>query len=297
MLTSLDNKKIKISLPKFFKFACLNEFFILLQENQKQVFNDNFEITSAEGCFPCSIWSLERDQIYTAKSEMECVIDMYSNHNIPIYYIFDNDCLSEDDLSDNFSNLMLKLAHREGNGIYVKSDILYKYIKTNFPLYKLIRIAIPKDFNRKEIAIIDKYNNSFDESKIKNKKSTYITLNPICSSECKHYDAHRIYWGNEQINFTNITDIYICHLKKDFDFYNSTNNPNFISMERMKKYIDDGFENFRIYSPAFANNIGIIYNICSAIESYIYYLIKPEYQQEIRLQILQKIESSKNEKI
>lgn len=297
MLTPLNNKKIKISLPNFLKFAFLNEFFISLQENSKEVFNDNFEISTVEGCFPGSVWTIERDYKFTEKEEIESTINLYSNHNISVHFIFDNECITESDLRDNFSNLMLKCAHRKGNAVYLKSDILHKYIKNNYPLYKIIRQATPKDFNKKDIAIIDKYNNNFDKNAIKYKNSTYITLNPMCSSECKHYEDHRIFSGKEQLNFEQITNSYLCLLKKDLNFYSLFNNPNFISIEKMKEYIDAGYENFRINYPQFANNIGIIYNIYDTAESYLYYLIKSEYQQEVRLQVLQKIESFKYEKI
>ena len=297
MLTNSFDKKIKFSLPNFLKFAFLNEFFILLQESRKDVFNDNFEITAVEGCFPYSIWSLEKDKKYANKLEIENIINCYSTHNIGINYVFDNDCLSKDDLSDNFSNIILKCAHKNGNGVLVKSKILYDYIKKNYPLYNLIKIVSPEDFNKKNIAISDKYNNQFDSSDIKHKESTYITLNPLCDSKCKKYDEHRILFGKQQTNYSDVSNSYLCPLKKDTNFYDLTGNTNFVSFGRMTEYINDGFENFRISYPSYAKSIDIQYSIFDAIESYIYYLIKPEKQKEIRDEALICVEGFRNGKI
>lgn len=295
MLSGLKNKKIKISLPNFYDFSFLNRFFLFLQENKKNVFNDDFEITSVDGCFPSSYWSLSRNNKYVNKKRIREIINLYSHIAININYIFDNDCITKSDLSDNFSNLVLELAHREGNGVFVKSDLLYKYIKKHFPLYKIIKIAAPKEFSEKNIAIIDKYNNKILQSKIKYKKEAYITLNPVCYPDCKYYNDHKIFIGNEQRNFYKKSTYYVCPIKEKFDFCEMQKNSNFISLQKMQEFIDAGFEHFRIDYPFFQQDAGISYNVYDALESYIYYLIKPKEQNNIRLEALKKIEEFKND--
>ena len=294
MLTDFFNKKINISLPNFHNHVFLNLCFLTLQENNKNVFRKGYEITAAEGCFSYSIWSLDRERRYTTRHDMETTINIYSKHNIPINYIFDNGNISKDDLSDNFSNLMLEVAHKEGNGVYVKSDLLGDYIKAKYPLYKIIKMAAPDEFEKNNIAIIDKYNNQFKKNDIKHKESTYITLNPICNSTCRHYDDHRKYIENEQVNFYRMSDIYICPLKRNFNFYDLKTHSNFITAEKMKDYIKAGFRNFRIDFPSMEKCVDVQYGIYDTIESYIYYMIKPENQQEVRHLITKKFAGNKN---
>ncbi len=296
MLTDFLKKKTKINiaLPNFHNQVFLNLCFITLQENNKTVFKDNFEITLAEGCFTYSIWSTERDRRYITKHDMETTINLYSKHNIHINYIFDNNYISKQDLNDKFSNIMLEIAHRDGNGIYLKSDILFEYIKNKYPMYKLIKIADKNDFDKKNILISDKYNNSLRKNDIKFKENAYITLNPLCPSDCRHYDNHRKYLEQEQINYYGLSNVYICPLKREFNFYDLKNNKNFISEEKLKDYIKAGFHNFRIDFPSIEKCTDINYGIYDTIESYIYYLIKPEYKNEIRHLIIKKFAGKKN---
>ncbi len=296
MLTDFFKKKIKIniSLPNFHNQVFLNLCFITLQENNKSVFKNNFEISSAEGCFPYSIWSSVREQRYITKHDMETTLSIYSKHNINVNYIFDNNSISKEDLNDNFSNLMLKSAHKEGNGIYVKSDILFDYIKKKYPHFKLIKIADENDFQQKDILISDKYNNILRKNDIKFKENAYITLNPLCPSDCRHYENHKKYLEQEQLNYYGVSDVYVCPLKRDFNFYDLKNNPNFISEERMQSYIKAGFSHFRIDFPYIEKSIDINYGIYDTIESYIYYLIKPEYRDEIRHIIIKKFAGNRN---
>lgn len=296
MLTDFLKKKInvQISLPNFHNQVFLNLCFITLQENNKTVFKNGFQITAAEGCFPYSIWSLDRDRRYITAHDVETTLDLYAKHGISVNYIFDNDCISKDDLSDRFSNMLLELAHKSGNGVYVKSDLLYDYIKQNFPVYKLIKIADKDDFDKKDILIESKYNNFFKKDDVKFKENAYITLNPICPADCRHYDEHRTYIANEQLNFYGISDIYVCPLKRDFNFFDLKCNSNFISEEMMKDYIKAGFHNFRIDFPSIEKCIDVSYGIYDTIESYIYYLIKPEYKDEIRHLIIKKFAGNKN---
>lgn len=296
MLTDFLKKKINIniSLPNFHNQIFLNLCFITLQENNKTVFKNGFEISAAEGCFPYSIWSLNRDRRYITMHDVETTLNLYIKHSIPVNYIFDNGSISKEDLSDKFSNMLLEAAHKNGNGVYVRSNLLYDYIKENYPSYKLIKIAAPDEFDRKDIAVIDKYNNTFKKNDIKFKEDAYITLNPMCPSDCRHYDEHRKYLELEQLNYYGISDVYVCPLKRDFNFYDLINNSNFITEEKMKDYINAGFRNFRIDYPSIEKCADINYGIYDTIESYIYYLIKPEYKDEIRHLIIKKFAGNKN---
>ena len=230
---------------------------------------------------------------YLTTHDIETTINLYEKHNIFINYIFDNSNVTKDDLSDRFSNLMLNLAHKKGNGVYVKSDILFDYIKNKYPLYKIIKIVSASDFDKKNIAIDPKYNNTFKAYKIKYKNNTYITLNSLCPNTCKHYDEHRKYIEQEQSNYYAFSNIYLCPLNRNLNFYDLSKNSNFISEFDLNEYIKSGFRKFRIHFPYIAKCIDINYSLYDTIESYVYYLIKPEFKEEIRHLIIKKFSREK----
>ena len=296
MLTDFFTKRknIKIILPNFHNFVFLNLCFITLQENNKEVFKKHYVIDAAQGCFPYSIWSNERERQYITQHDMITTINLYSKHKIKIQYLFDNSSITKNDLYDNYSNLMLKLAHKAGNGVFVKSKILYDYIKEKYPLYQVIKIAAPDEFNMKNIAVMNKYNNIIKKNDIKYRDSAYITLNPMCPADCKHYDDHIKYIEQEQLGYHKISNIYICPLKIDFNFYELKNNSNFITEEKLKDYINAGFKNFKIEYPNIKKATDVHYDIYDTIESYIYYMIKPEFKQEVRHIITKKFTEKKN---
>lgn len=294
MLMNFFKKQINIGLPNFHYNVFLNLCFITLQKNNKSVFKNGYRITNVDGYFPYSIWSIDRDNRYVTQRDMETTLRLYSQNNINVNLIFDNSTICKKDLNDKFSNIILKSAHKEGNGIYVKSNILYEYIKEKYPLYNLFKYATPEEFNQKNILIIDKYNNQIKKNDVKYKENAIITLNPLCPAECKHYEEHRKYIEMEQINYYRVSDIYVCPLKKNFNFYDLKSHSNFITAEKMKDYIKAGFSNFRIEFPTMEKSVDINYGVYDAIESFIYYLIKPEYQQEIRHMISKKFLGNRN---
>jgi hypothetical protein len=284
---------INIFLPNFYEFSFLNLVFVTLQKNRPEVFNDNYKIVGADGCFPYSIWSTVRDEKYVPKYEMENILLDYKSFGIKINYLFDNVLISEKDLDDTFSNLLLKLANYGGNGIYVKSEILYDYIKNTYPNYNLIKIADVNQFDLENIFIDERYNDCL--SSVEHKESAYVTLNPFCPKDCELYNNHHLYVANEQYNFYSLMDSYICPKKKLCTFYDLKDNNGFISNTKIIDYVKLGFHNFRINFPFITKCIDIGYTIFDVCDSYVFYLIKPKYQNDVRYRIINKILENKNE--
>ena len=76
--------------------------------------------------------------------------------------------------------------------------------------------------------------------------------------------------------------IIACSRKKDGFFEALENFPTVIKVDDLyNKYVPMGFKHFKI--EARTNNI------IDVLESYIYYMLKPEFQSEIRYEALKKI--------
>ncbi len=87
---------------------------------------------------------------------------------------------------------------------------------------------------------------------------------------------------HEQKGFYEVSKFFVCPLSDDYNFYSLFENNNFITYKKINEYLNLGFRNFKINSSF----LQMRYSRYDAIESYIYYLVKPEYQNEIRKKLI-----------
>ena len=146
----------------------------------------------------------------------------------------------------------------------------------------MIKIVDFNDVKQNNILIEDRYNHLLDVEKLKKQKNIYLILNPMCSPDCNLYDFHREYTANSQIHFIKNENNFLCPLKTDINFYDIQQNKNFISIDTIKKFPQNGRFNFMISDCEIFQDVNVVYNTFDIIESYIYYLIKPQYQNKIR---------------
>ena len=290
----MNTNKINIIISNMIECFFVNRFFILLQKTNPNYFNENYVISSVTGSLNYSIWNLNRKEKYINFSTFQILYNFYRENDISINFVFENPNINEEEVYDNFSNLALSYAHEDGNSISLYSNVLENYIKNNYPSYKIFKITSPENKENKYIEIDSRYNSTIN--KVENKQKTIITLNPICPPDCKLYDIHREYLSQEQKNFYAPSKFFICPLKSSTCFYDLEKNPNFISNEEIKKYIENGFYTFRINANYIIRNTIINYSMIDIIESYVYYLIKPNFQNEIRHKAIEEyIKSLKKE--
>lgn len=266
MFKNLFKKEINFILPDILNSFFINIDIINLQKTKPEYFIDDYKISSVYGCFPYSIWSLNTDKKYISEKNIKKYIQIYNKYNISINYLFDAENITEEELNDTFSNLLLKLAHDKNNSIIAKSDLLINYIKKKYPKYKII-----------------KYDNQFisknysDLLKIKNKKNTNIILNSLCPLNCQYYDSHSKYLEAEKKNYSENEKLFPCPLLANTNFYSAQKNDNFIDKEKLQKLIKANYSNFVITDNKKLSNTMLKYSRFDIIESYVYYLIKPQY--------------------
>lgn len=66
------------------------------------------------------------------------LVNTYNAKGIGFHLVFSNMFVEEKHLADARGNYILENCHREGNGVIVTSHTLAKYIRENYPKYKLI---------------------------------------------------------------------------------------------------------------------------------------------------------------
>lgn len=278
-------------LPDFYSNASLICFIADLMEQTPECFYEGARIASAYGCFPNSIWNGGRvflDRV--TKQRMEQVISELNSRGIAVRYTFTNPLIEEKHLGDTFCNLCLELADNKKNEVLVNSPILEQYIRENYPGYALIS-STTKCLDRKEqieeelekdyyLVVLDSsMNTSPDLFDLKHKDRIELITDHVCEANCPRRRAHYISQGKDQLEFK-LSEFQCKNIGRDF--YQLTYNDSFLSNEMIwGKFREAGFRHFKLDGRGWAFR--------NLVESFIYYLVKPQWRDKIRQVILREV--------
>lgn len=299
-------QKVKFHLPDFAGKFRFNLVFAAMMENCPEYFREGVEIASVYGTFPPAIWNGGRFRGGTCDIDfIKTVVNTFNQKGIPLRFTFTNPVIEQKHLNDKFCNIIMQLADNGMNGVIVVSPLLEKYIRENYPKYKITsstckRITdiesldseLEKNYN---IVVLDyDLNNKFDIlEKIPHKEKCEILVNACCEPECKRRSEHYNLIGRQQLAYYE----HICkNSKKPFDiseYIEDVSSPVFsckcvkrsiFDIKNLKthitpddiyeKYLPMGFNQFKIE--------GRSSNVLNLMETYLYYMIKPEFIDEAR---------------
>lgn len=298
--------KVRFHLPDFAVHHKFNMIFLSMLKNCPQYFREGVEVASVYGTFPQSMWNGGRTMSGICdKKYVKAVVRAFEKVDIPIRFTFSNPLITEEHLDDEFCNFVLKTAHNGKNGVIVVSPVLEKYIRENYPKYKVTsstckRITDLNTLNSEldktyDIVVIDyDFNNKFDLlEQVKDKERCELLVNACCRPNCPNRVQHYHDIG--------LSQIYYCeHLKKNpnkpfrpedygikvdanlncpymnYDAVDVRQHSTHISPDDIyEKYLPMGFNQFKIE--------GRTSNVFNLIETYIYYMIKPEFKDKARI--------------
>lgn len=300
---------VRFHLPGVRNNFPINMILLSLMKKCPQYFREGIEIGSFFGEFPTSLWNGGRfnngDQC-DAKYIKE-VIKQINSQGIPVRYTFTNPTITEEDLKDPYCNFCMKAADNGMNEVLVFSPILEAYIRKEYPRYKInsstckeirtidgLNEELKKDYN---LVVLDyNLNNHFDElEKIEDKQRCEVLVNACCVPNCPRRGEHykeiamqqRICLANRNLPPKKQVPIPVwkCQYGEKTSLYVTKNYPTHISPDAIwEKYVPMGFQNFKIE--------GRTANIFLLIDTYCYYLMKPEYRDEARLILLANLEAN-----
>lgn len=284
----------------------LNMLIVSYLEQRPERFREGVKIASFFGEFPMSLWNGGRpsDNDQCDRAYVDNVIKTVNAKGIPVRYTYTNMLLQKEDLKDPYCNYCLKAADNGQNGVIVFSPLLENYIREKYPGFKitsstckeirdiaLVNEELKKDYH---IVVLDyNFNNKFDElERIEDRARCEILVNAVCIPDCprrgKHYESiaknQRIMLKNRRIPPDKHIPMeeWYCEYGDHGNLYVLQNYCTYVSPEAIwEKYVPMGFRNFKIE--------GRTANIFSLVETYCHYLIRPEYQGETRILLLQNL--------
>ena len=288
----------------------LNMLLLSLMKKHPEYFREGVEIASFFGEFPVSLWNggrLSAGDQCDARFVTE-VIKNINGQGIPIRYTYTNPLLEEKDLAVPYCNFCMKAADNGMNQVLVVSEILENYIRKEYPGYRINsstckEIKDPDQLNRElekeyNLVVLDyNLNNRFEIlEKIERKDKCELLVNALCIPGCpRRGDHYKNIARNERIilgNRSNPQNRQIpvipwkCEYGDRNHIYSIQNYCTFISPDAIwERYVPMGFTEFKIE--------GRTANLFSLIETYSFYLAKPESAGEVRLKLLTNLENSR----
>lgn len=308
--------RVRFHLPNFAERYKFNYVFAMMLKNEPDYFREGVEIASFYGAFPPSLWNGGRTIGGTCDERfIKSVLKLFNDQGIPLRFTFTNPVLKEEHLSDEFCNMVMRLADNGLNEVIVNSPLLEDYIRTTYPNYKITsstckRITDPKKLAEElekdyHIVVLDyDLNNRFDMLEgLPNKDKLEILSNACCDPACKMRKEHYRIIGEQQIIYNEHIEKYPDKPFNIGDYSDDTvltsidcdaRNRNIFEVKEMRhhvspeliweKYVPMGINQFKLEGRT-ASQLNLI-------ELYMYYMIRPEARDEARFKFLYNLENN-----
>ncbi len=269
---------INIILPSFFDNGAICKFFAEQFSMQKNKFYDFIGKISFMGSFPYFLWDDEGlIKQYIPRENIQNELAIQKTNKISLYLNCSNSKLTQEHFQDLYCNTIFDLAKENSLYAVVNNIELAEYLKNKFNYVKLVYL---KEKKAEYEDLFDYYKIDFslnNKNLILNKepKEKYIVqLNSYCKNDCNCLDKRSI----DKLRFEAYPSFNCDNYADSFEETKHTDS--FVSIDTMQDLMKKGFTEFII-----ADNKKDKYEL---LESCIYYLIKPEFQNEIRLLLLRK---------
>lgn len=285
---------MKFSLPGFHEFKKLNMWIVDRFNNDRSVFFDTAIIDNIYGSLPNVVWNggrngpLDRMKV----DDIRNLFEKYNEKGIRLRITFTNCMLKEEHLSDKYANDILQLIDEMGFEVTLSSELLEGYIRNQYPNIPIIssttKCILDIDELNKEVSkdyklVVLDFRKNADEAflrKIKDPKKIELLLNEDCFNTCVQRMRHYKDISLNIIMEDKLPDTEIYCQGKYRNIYDSMKQKETIrNIDLYTYYSNFGFENAKIR--------GRRSDFYDVLESYMYYLIKDEYRDEIRLELLQ----------
>lgn len=304
----------KFHIPDFWKHLDLNLNLLDLMKEHPEYFRD-VQIVSTYGCFAPALWNGGRAIAgNTPTALIKWTIEEFNKRGVPIRYTFTNPTLTEADLRDPFCNMICREANNGFNEIIINLPFLESYIREKYPKYPLTSSTVKQieDYDQLiaelekdyKLVVLDyNWNNDFEKLEkipVEMRGRCEILINPYCVPHCPRRGEHYRVLGRSQRAASEMSQRALQSFARrgappaqnplkeasefnckntSYNFYEIVDYKTFISNDLIfGKYLEMGFDNFKIE--------GRVLSTPNVVESYVYYLVKPEFRDIVRLKLL-----------
>lgn len=282
---------VNFYLPDFYYFYKQNIKLIELLRDNPEWFYDDVRVGAVYGSFPNAVWNGGRVVLgnYANLDNIECTIRDFNDLGVPVRFTWTNPVITEEYAFDRYCNVIMEKANNGMNQVIVNAEWLECYLREKYPNFGYIssttkcltdKVAVFEELKKDyELVVLD-YNLNKDigylES-IESRDRLELLVDAWCVANCPRRADHYKQIGLQQ-SYQSCNPIS-CPFER-IDFYQALENKNSISVEDLYDvyHKELGIEHFKLEG----RNMDAI----DVIESYVYYMVKPEWKDNVRLQLL-----------
>jgi len=284
-----------LHLPGLFEFYDFYKVILPLFSQHEEYLYEWVNISSIYGAPDGCIWSGGRFE--SSEHSAEAVLDLLQEYGISARLTFSNSLLRQEHLSDEKCNQVCKMfENRDGmsNGVIVHSDLLLEYLQETYPGLHFISSTTKvqtefeeflNEVRREEFRYVVpdfRLNKQFERlntlSQAEKDKVEFL-CNECCYIGCK--DRKACYENVSRRILGEDCPEHICKApggNEGYLFSKAKKSPAFIGVEDIQNiYLPNGFSNYKIEGRGLGSAL--------LLEFLLYYMVKPEYQLEVREQI------------
>ncbi len=279
-------------------FLGFNVYFVHYIQKYPERFMPNIYPAAFYGSFNNAIWQGGRSMIGMQPSpiDIETVIQRINDVGVAVRYTYTNSFIEEKHLSDTYCNLTMELANNGKNEVLVNSPLLESYLRKKYPNFKYILSTTACERNidkineatkKYDLVVIDfRDNRNFEFlEKIQDKEKIEVLVDELCESNCAFRKKHYGIIAKVNCLQGNMPEDF-CMMKNNTTggrggFYNNLerNKDTNLSFDDVyKRYYEMGFRNFKL--------IGRKVSELFTFESYMYYMVKPEWRDRVRDELI-----------
>ena len=289
-------EKAYYHLPGLFEFYEFYSIFLPLYRTHRDYFYDWCDIGSIYGAPADCLWGGGRAGF--GEADPTEVLELMQEYGISARLTFSNSLLREEHLPDKKCNELCRLFQTvdtgRANGVIVHSDLLAEYLQENYPDLYLVSSTtkvltdfndLLKELDRREFCYVVpdfRLNKSFDKLDSltqEQKDKVEFLCNECCAFACT--DRKACYENVSHKNLGESCPEHYCTAPDSeggYKFSKAIKNPGFIGVDDIKnRYLTMGFSNYKIEGRGLGSAL--------LLEFIIYYMVKPEYQINVREEI------------
>lgn len=290
---------IHFIIPGFYENYPINLKLLLLMKDFPEKFYDNIDIEAIYGVFPFNIFDGGRiftNYRHATLEEIQKIKHVYNDKlNISLRQVCTNPIVKPENFTNRFANLCLQICENEKNEIISNNSELEEYIRINYPKYSFISSTTkclnkPEDFlnelhneNYKMVCLDYNLNHNWkmlEQLTPEEKNKCEFLCNAICPPACPERKRHYMYNGLFHLGYGEDYKMSYCGVKDTTVAYQTRQYHNNITPQELyEKYVPMGFSHFKIEGRSLP--------WIEVVGNYIYYMVKPEYHDEILNSLLQ----------
>ena len=286
---------ISYSLPDFTRHLQLNLMMIDSMRKNPEIFLDDIEISSLYGNFPGCIMNggriMQDAQARCTYAQIAETFDAISEKGLTTRLTLTNMLLSPEQFEDEYCRMIFEAARGHDVEIIVNRDDLADYISSRWHFRRILSTTrvlsgveeLNRMLERYDLVVLD-YNHNKDDAFLKqvsDPSRLEVMPNELCRPGCQARQQH--YLAVSRFQLTGESD-FQCpnaeYYEKPGFTCRTQSSPTLLGNDDIRRLnAEYGIRHFKI--------VGRLHSKAVLLESYVYYLIRPEYRT-IMLEILRK---------